>query len=150
MITLNELVKGRDKLAPAEYTKAVQANLSVLLEKLNIIRAKYGKPMNISSGWRTSAINDSTSNAAKKSKHLSGLAADVQDLDGKFWEWCLSNLALMQELGLYLEDRRYTPTWVHLGIGAPPSGKRIFIPSTKPATAPHLFNGKYDAKFDKI
>jgi len=150
MISKSELLQNRDKMYPAEYTREVSKNLDVLCQKLNVIRQAYGSPMNISSGWRPKAINDSTANSAKLSKHLSGLAADVKCVDNKFWTWCINNLELLQQQGLYLEDRRWTPTWVHLQIGPPGSLKRIFIPSTKPAPAPTLFDGKYDSKFDGI
>jgi len=146
-ISKAELTMGREKAYPKDYTREVSSNLDVLCEKMNVVRAKYGKPMKVASGWRPPSINDSTANAAKTSKHLFGLACDVQDLDGQLWKWCLENLDLMQELGIYLEDRRWTPTWVHFGLGPPGSLKRIFIPSSKPAPAPKLWDGKYD--FDK-
>lgn len=150
MLTMAELTMGRDKQYPQDFTKAVQQNLTVLLEKMNVIRKAYGKPMTVSSGWRPATINAATPGAAKTSKHIVGLAADIADTDCALWSWCLENLDLIQELGLYLEDKRYTKTWVHFGIGAPASGKRIFKPSSAAPPAPHLFDGKYDSKYDKI
>ena len=141
---------GRNKQFPQYYTKEVDANLNVLLEKINIVRAKYGKPMIVSSGWRSPEVNAATPGAAKASKHMSGLAVDIYDKDCELWKWVLQNLDLMQELGLYLEDKRFTPNWVHFEVGAPASGKRIFKPSTAAAPAPKLWDGKYDPKFDKI
>jgi len=148
-ISLQELTMGRDKQFPNEYTKEVQANLKVLHEKINVIRTAYGKPMTVSSGWRPAAINSATPNAAKASKHMVGLAVDIRDIDNSLWNWTVANLELIQELGLYLEDRRYTGSWVHYQIGAPKSGKRIFIPSSAPAPHPELWNGQYETKYDK-
>jgi len=150
MISMNELTMGRDKTHPQDFTKAVQQNLKVLLEKINIIRESYGKPMTVNSGWRPASINVATPGAAKTSKHIVGLAVDIADADCALWKWCLQNLDLIQELGLYLEDKRYTKTWVHFGIGAPTSGKRIFKPSSAAPPAPSLWDGKYDPKYDKI
>jgi uncharacterized protein YcbK (DUF882 family) len=150
MIKLEEILMGRDTKYPQDFTPEVKANIKVLYEKINIIREKYGKPMSVSSGWRPQAINDATSNAAKKSKHIVGLAIDIKDTDSKLWKWCMENLELLQELGLYLEDKRWTPTWVHFQIGPPASGLRIFRPSRAAATAPELWNGNYDQKYNKV
>lgn len=150
MITMQELTMGRDQTYPQDYTRAVKQNLSVLLEKINVIRNKYDQPMTVNSGWRPPSINAATPGAAKASKHMIGLAVDIKDTDNKLWNWCIANLETLQELGLYLEDRRYTTSWVHFQIGAPASGKRIFKPATTPPPAPHLWTGIYDAKFDKI
>lgn len=149
MITKAELLMGRDTKYPEDYTKEISDNLDVLLEKINVIRKAYGKPMNVSSGWRPAAVNSTVLNAAKASKHQTGLAVDIQDLDGKLFQWCLANLSLLQSLDLFLEDKRWTPTWTHLGIGAPGSGKRIFVPSAAPAIAPELWDGKYSKEFDE-
>jgi uncharacterized protein YcbK (DUF882 family) len=148
-ISLQELTMGRDKQFPSEYTKEIQANLKVLHEKINVIRTAYGKPMTVSSGWRPAAINSATAGAAKASKHLSGLAVDIKDTDNSLWNWCIANLQLLQDNGIYLEDRRFTQTWVHFQIGPPRSGLRIFKPSTAPMPHPTLWDGKYDKKFDK-
>jgi uncharacterized protein YcbK (DUF882 family) len=150
MISLAELTMGREKQFPQDFTKEVQANLKVLHEKINIIREKYGKPMIVSSGWRPQTVNDATPNAAKASKHIVGLAVDIYDKDGILWKWVIENLQLMQDLGVYLEDKRFTNTWVHFGIGAPKSGKRIFKPSSSAMPYPKLWNGVYDLKYDKV
>lgn len=150
MISKDELLQGRDKKYPAEYTQEVSDNLDKLLPLLNQIRAAWAKPMRVNSGWRPAAVNASVPGAAAKSKHTEGLAADISDVDGSLWAWVLQNLDLMQKLGIYLEDRRWTPTWVHFGFGPPKSGKRIFIPSAAKALAPDNWDGKYDnAKYDK-
>lgn len=149
MITKSELLKGRDKAYPKAYTKEISDNLDRLLVVMNQVRAAYGKPMTVSSGWRPPEVNEDTSNAAKASNHLKGLACDIADPKGDVMRWVLANLDLMQQLGLYLEDFRWTPTWVHFQIVPPGSGKRIYIPSTKPAPTPKRWDGKYDKKYDK-
>lgn len=149
MISKEELLKDRDKQFPDEYTQTVSDNLNALLIVLNKIREKYGKPMLISSGWRPKAINDKTSNSAAMSNHMLGLAADIRDMDRKFMHWCLDNLEFLSELGVYMEDFRYTPSWLHIQIVPPKSGKRIYIPSTNPASDPGCWSGEYPSKYDK-
>lgn len=150
MISMQELTMGRDQRYPKDFTKEVQANLKVLHEKINIVREKFGKPMIVSSGWRSPEINASTPGAAKASKHLVGLAVDIYDKDGVLWKWVIENLQLMQDLALYIEDKRFTNTWVHFQIGPPKSGKRIFKPSSAAMPYPKLWSGQYDSKFDKV
>lgn len=149
MISKEELTKGRDTEYQDEYTQEISDNLDELLIVLNKVRTAYGKPMSINSGWRPAAINGSTPGAAAHSLHMMGLAADIADADGEVMKWVLDHLDLMQELGIYMEDFCWTPTWTHLGIRPPKSGKRIFVPSAARATAPDRWDGKYDSKYDE-
>lgn len=152
-ITKDELLMGRDKAYPKEYTKEISDNLDQLLIAINQIRQAYNTPMKVSSGWRPAAINGAIAGAAKRSNHMLGLAVDISDRDGKLRSWVLANLDLMQKLGVYIEDFRWTSTWVHFQVVAPKSKKRIFIPyadvTKNPMTAPNAWGGTYDSKYDK-
>lgn len=148
MIKKEEILMGRDKEYESQYTKEVSDNIDLLLEKMNKIRKSYGRPMIVASGWRPKEINDATKNAAKRSNHMKGLAVDIKDVDGKLWKWVLLNLKFMKQLGIYLEDKRWTPTWVHFQIVPPKSEKRIFIPSNEPPKAEDIWDGKYDPKMN--
>ena len=125
MISLKEL-------NPHNYptTDEIDANLNTLLERLNRIREAYGIPMTITSGLRDAAQQEALIAAGKsnapKSKHLIGCAADIADADGKFYDWCKANEALLEEVGLWCEARM--GGWQHLQSLAPKSGKRWFIP----------------------
>ena len=147
-ISKDELLKGRDKTYASDYTEEVSDNLDKLLISLNKIRDAYGDVMICNSGWRPPAINAATPGAAAHSKHEIGLAADFSDPTGKLMNWILNNLDMMQQLGLYMEDFRWTPSWCHIQLGAPKSGKRIFIPNSNPALAPDRWDGEYNAKYD--
>lgn len=142
-ITKEDLLKGRDRQYPNEYSQEISDNLDKVVIVINKIQNAYGVQFEINSGWRPSAVNSSTPGAAKKSKHMEGLAVDIKDNDGKIMEWTLNNLQLMKDLGVYMEDWRWTPTWTHYQIVPPKSGNRIFIPSTAPALAPNRWKGKY-------
>lgn len=69
---------------------------------------------------------------AKASKHKTGHAVDVFDPQRRFAEWCARNLGQLEQIGLWTEDWRWTPTWVHLQDIAPGSGRRVYIPSAAP------------------
>lgn len=148
-ISKEELLSGRDKTFASEYTDAISNNLDILLQKMNVVRNAYGTPMFISSGWRPASINGSVAGAAPNSNHVIGAAVDVRDTDGALWAWVLQHLDLMQSLGLYMEDKRWTPTWVHFSFLPPGSKKRIFVPQKGLPPAPTLFDGRYDSKWDK-
>lgn len=148
MITKDEILMGRDKKYPEEYTQEISNNIDKLLKAMNEVRKAYGKSMIVASGWRPAEINEDTSNAAKNSNHIKGLAIDIKDTDGKLWKWVIMNLGLMKSLGIYLEDKRWTPTWVHFQVVPPKSKKRIYIPSTSPAKAEDIWNGIYDSKYN--
>jgi hypothetical protein len=101
--------------------------MQALLEALDKLREAFGKPMHISSGYRPASVNKAVG-GAKKSNHMLCLACDFKDPTGEIDEFCLDNIKLLEELGLYLEDINSTPGWCHLQKVAPKSGRRIFIP----------------------
>jgi hypothetical protein len=151
-ILKSELLQGRDKTYPNDYTQQISDNLDSFLIPMNGIRNAYGIPMIVNSGWRPSVINKSDG-GAPNSKHLVGLACDISDVDGKLWAWVLQNLPLMQTLNIFLEDKRWTSSdigggWCHFQLGGPKSGKRIFIPNNSQAPNPNIWDGVYDKKFD--
>lgn len=149
-ITKDDLLMGRDKEYASEYTAEISTNLDKLLPIINKIQQAYGKKFTINSGWRPPSINENTPGAAPASKHTLGLAVDVADADGQVMHWTLSNLGLMKELGVHMEDWRWTPTWNHYQIVPPKSGHRIFIPSTATALAPDRWIGKYPSEYDQV
>lgn len=145
---MKEILMGRAEFD--ELDPEIQENLTILHERINIIRKAYGKPMYVNSGLRRQ--KDQPKNAAKKSSHLIGAAIDIDDdEEGTLWNWVKENLELIAETGLYLEDPRWTHgngSWLHFQIFPPRSGKRIYVPSSAPASAPHIWDGKYDKKLD--
>jgi hypothetical protein len=149
MISKNEVLMGRDKTYPQDYTKEISDNIDKMLIVLNKIRSAYGKPMTVSSGWRPAAVNSKLANAGKKSNHMLGLACDFKDADGQLKDWVIANLKLMADLGVYIEDFNYTKGWVHFQIVPPKSKKRVFIPSASPAPWPNQWDGKYDQSLDR-
>lgn len=134
MITMKELIKDTPI---SDISLDIQHNLEELLVRINKIRTAYGKPMTVTSGFR-SMYDHKRIYAAKgifdekkipmKSKHLFGKAVDISDPKKELQKWCLANIKLLEEIGLWLEDFSATPNWVHFQIEPPKSGKRMFMP----------------------
>lgn len=61
---------------------AEQKNLEILLEQLDKIRAKYGKPIYIDSGYRCPKLNKAVK-GVNTSQHQLGIAADLDTRKGK-------------------------------------------------------------------
>lgn len=147
-ITRAEVLMGRDKTYPLNVEQ--EANLQQLLKALNLFRQMYGKPMHVTSGYRPAAINANVPGAAKKSAHMSCQACDFRDIDGSLAKYCLDNLYILEQCGLYLEDPRWTRIkdkngkivsgWTHLQTRA--TNKRVFIPSSSTPIDPNFWNGK--------
>jgi hypothetical protein len=125
-IIREEILKGRDKEFP--LSTEIEGNLRLLLFHLNQFRAIYGKPMVVSSGYRPGNYND-LAGGAKKSNHMVCLACDFADADSSLDSYCIKNLDVLEQCGLYLEHPKWTKGWCHLQIVKPASGKRIFVPS---------------------
>ena len=136
MITREEILHNYNSALPLDTE--IENNLTnVLLPALNKFRAVYGKPMIVTSGLRSKESHIAIYNRKgiydidripMGSAHLQGLATDFRDHKGLLKNYCLNNISLLEECGLYMEDPVYTLTWCHLQAVAPRSGKRIFIP----------------------
>lgn len=82
----------------------------------------------ITSGWRPPMYNATVPGAARKSHHMTGKAVDLADEDGSLDEWCMDNLNILEELGLWMEAPAFTKGWAHFQIVPPRSGRRVFNP----------------------
>lgn len=134
MITLKEYLKGFDpNFLPVDH----QRNIDILLPRLNQLRQIYGKPMVVTSGYRSledhlriyaqKGITDKA-RVPMKSNHLIGAACDFADPKGELDAFLLQNEQLLKSIGLWVEHPDYSKGWAHLQCVAPKSGKRFFIP----------------------
>ena len=147
-ITLEDYWRGRDTRYSEYLTDDIVNNAKNTLERINKL-LDYAEQDGVipainpltkthcASGWRPPAVNDATSNAAKRSKHLTGEACDIADhKDRRLARWCLQNIDKLVELDLYMEDPQWTvgkwTNWVHLQTKPPGSKRRVFIPSSSP------------------
>jgi uncharacterized protein YcbK (DUF882 family) len=118
-ITLKEICKS------GNYNLQHKENITELLRRVNELRTAYGKPLLVTSGYRSledhlriykaKGITDQ-SKIPMKSRHLSGEAVDfapVEESISEFQKWVKDNIKEMERIGLWFEDFSATPTWVH-------------------------------------
>lgn len=153
-ITVEQYFMGRDKSSPPTPEMRDNAQVMVALANEMLEEAQIdGVALDrmdqvtgtlVASGYRPPAVNERTANAAKNSVHLTCEGVDIQDSRTQdLARWCLRNLPILQRLGLYLENPRWTFSeggdhWVHIQIRPPASGNRVFIPSKAPPRGPEL------------
>lgn len=132
MITVEAYFMGRDLTHSEELTEEIMANAQRTVERVNDLlrRANRSDIDTVRSGWRPKAVNDSTANAATGSRHLTGHAVDLPDNDRTLATWIADNLDELEAVGLWAEDFRWTPTWVHVQTVPPRSGKLVYVPSS--------------------
>jgi len=141
MITIEKYWMGRDRTHGRELTHEIIQNAQVTVDKANELLERFEAETGIvidtvASGWRPSAVNGNTKNAATGSRHLTARAVDLRDTPERdLARWCLRNLDQLEDIGLWMEDPQWTPTWVHLQILPPGSGRRVYVPSTQPPLA---------------
>lgn len=132
MITMSELLKGVDfNSLPAEY----QANGEELLHRINLIRIVWGKPMIVTSGFRSMAdhlriyaakgITDQ-SKIPMKSKHLIFAAVDISDPSLELTKLLKAEPDLLVDAALWCEEGN--SNWLHAQIFPPKSNNRWFLP----------------------
>ncbi len=123
----SEILMGREIAHP--LTPELKANLDKLLIAVNRLRAFYGKPLVVSSGYRPAPFNKAAG-GAKSSSHLTCEAVDFRDdpKEAPLAKWCLENLNILESCGLYLEDPAATVGWIHVSTRRPKSGNRVFKP----------------------
>ncbi len=110
--------------------KSVTDSLQKLVDNiLDPLREKYGKPIKISSGYRSPRVN-SIVGGAKNSQHLIGEAADIQAIDGN--NAALFNL--IKEMKLPFDQLIWeygtteNPAWVHVSFGSRNRRQILFVP----------------------
>ena len=109
-MTVSQLAarEGLDNNPPAE----ARANLQLLCNALEQVRALFGAPVIVSSGYRSPAVNQRIGGALT-SKHLQGLAADFTVIEVSPREVVrrISESAIpFDQLILEFDD------WVHLAV----------------------------------
>ena len=85
-----------------------------LVDILEAIRVHFGRPVTVTSGYRTVSYNAGLKNSSKKSQHCNGLAADIQ-VEGhtpvEVYNYACSLLGNHGGVGIY-------NTFVHVDVRA--------------------------------
>jgi hypothetical protein len=147
MLSLEEIV-GKE-IAPDDLSAEKLAQEQDLLERVNKVRSKWGKPMTVTSGVRTwehhtqiykdkaaksqkpfeDGVYDE-SKVPKLSPHLENVtdraAVDTYDPNLELTAWLKADPSILEDAGLYCEEGN--TNWVHFQNHPPKSGKRWFLP----------------------
>lgn len=143
-ITLPAYWMGRDTKYPRELTYEIISNAKVTVERANTLLQHFADDTGIeiagiASGWRPVGVNAATANAAAGSRHITAEAIDLRDTAHRdLARWSLLHLDLLEDVGMWMEDPQWTPTWVHWQIQPPGSRHRVYVPSSKPAIVAKL------------
>jgi hypothetical protein len=144
MISEHDYYMGRDAAYPDELTAEIRINVAKLIPRVNAIIAMMARDgiapaedasthCAVASGWRPGAVNAGIANAAARSKHMTGEAVDLRDNpERELCRWALANPDALVTMGLWMEDPRWTPGWLHLQCVPPKSGNLVFVPSSAP------------------
>lgn len=125
--TVKELLNaGSHKWKESEVDAITLRNLEDLCRKVNALG--YQPPMRASSCLRSIKDQQRINPTAMGSSHLYGAAVDIADPKGELKKWLETRYGELVNCGLYMEDPKSTPTWIHLQIYAPKSMSRIFKP----------------------
>ena len=112
--------KYPDRANSEELTTKVKDNAQLLLDSVNDLLVSLGidlSKVRISSGFRPSSVNSKIPNAAKRSLHMTGLALDLEDLDGEIDKLISEKPELLKTYQLWLEHPDHTKNWSHLDKG---------------------------------
>lgn len=144
MITMEAYWKGpdaqrRDEVYADQVTDTMRANAENTVAKANELLKRAGMEdvEKVNSGFRPRSVNERTRNAGTNSPHLTCEGIDIHDPHGQLDKWCLANLSVLKELGLWMEHPGWTDGWCHVQTRPPgwppnPNGPRCYIPNNNP------------------
>lgn len=96
-------------------TPTIIENLKGIAGQVQKIRDHFGKPIRISSGYRSPRLNRAVG-GAKNSQHQTGEAMDIQGTNGltnaDIFHWAKENLDFDQLIWEY--GTKKEPAWVHI------------------------------------
>jgi len=99
----------------APFPLEVLKNLKKLAENLEVIRAEIGRPITITSGYRSPEHNK-TIGGAKFSEHITGRAADIKAKGITTTELKKTIERLISEGKISEGGIGFYPTWIHYDI----------------------------------
>ena len=110
-------------------------NLKILAEKIfQPIRSHFGRPIFISSGYRSAALNKATPGASTTSQHSSGEAIDI-DMDGtsitnaQIFNFIKDNLDFDQLIWEF--GTKSNPDWVHVSYESTGKQRKQILVASK-------------------
>lgn len=123
-ISVSEFLQHKFKLT--DLSPELIVNTNTIITRTNDLLERFGEFRNCNSGYRTQEDQMRINPKAPNSKHLLCLAIDLEDRDGKLNNYCKKNPKVLEDIGLWCEERQ--GNWQHLQAVPPASGKRWFFP----------------------
>ena len=99
-VTYNELLHGH---MINDVPLTAQQHLEVLLKAVNALRDAWGKPLIVTSGYRTAADQARINPKVARSRHMTGDAVDFKDSEGTLYAWAFANQHSLDQCGLWGE-----------------------------------------------
>lgn len=134
MITFLELQHGH---LISDIPLTHQRHMEELLVAVNKLRDLWGRPMIVTSGWRSPEEQVQINPQAPHSNHCLGYAVDVADPDGTLNEFVHdlddNNRKVLEDMGLWFENgtgNRGIHSWLHaqcVAYGSYRDGKSRFF-----------------------
>lgn len=127
MITPEDVLtsSGRHPERLPWVSPAVEQNAAVTARCVSALLLLFGQSRRLTSGFRDIDSNRKLKNASPWSKHLTGQAADIDDLHGDLKKWVAAHPDAVANCGLWCEPLHMTPTWLHVQTTPVPGGKRV-------------------------
>lgn len=134
MISVDEYISQHGAGHESELTDEMRLEAQATCDAANALLEEFGGNRGLRSGWRPKSVNDATPNAARSSKHITCQAVDIEDNDGALKDWALQRAddgtyPVLEKYNVYAEYGDATPSWLHIQIVAPGSGKRVYFPN---------------------
>ena len=119
------------------------------------IRTHFGKPIKVSSGYRSAALNAATPGSSATSQHCKGEALDL-DQDGMLtgvtnkmvFDYIKGNLNFDQLIAEFKEGNG--PAWVHVSYSASGHQRKQILIATRDASGKAVYNTYTDELYKKI
>jgi hypothetical protein len=132
-LTLAELITSQTatrKRIDNTPSPQVIANLKLVAEKVfEPLREGLGKPIRISSGYRSPALNKAVGSRNKNSQHITGEALDLQGVGGlknsEIFNYIKDNLDYSQLIAEF--PIKGEPAWVHVSYTKNNNKKEILV-----------------------
>ena len=119
--TLEELTKTNSRNDNIPNSEETAALIKLCGKVLQPAREMYGKPIHVTSGYRSPAVNRAVG-GAKKSQHMRGEAADItvftKEENKKLFEIIRDNLSFDQ----LINERDYS--WIHVSYRSAESNRK--------------------------
>jgi len=107
-------------------TKEQTENLSELFRRITLLEELIEMEFTVISGFRTPMDQLRTNPKNPKSAHCEGMAVDLKDKEGVIYDFLINNPDMVIKLDFYIEQKTYTPGWIHLQTRA--THNRFFKP----------------------